>query len=327
MIRLLLKVGKLEEALEIYHEIVKDGLELEPNSQIYDLFLYKYWLANNTQQTKYFVDLVKRKGIQSQIFKKKLFYQFDYSVVEKLVWAYELYEVDPFVWHCIMNHHSKTNQLSSLLETFEKMKRAGVKRDIYMWGVVLTCSVHAKKEHIVVKLLEEFQEEGLTPNTSVWTVKLKLYLLQDKLQEASNIFDLLENTGRMQEVSWMHLVSFCGEVCPRYFEDLVRRMKPYVDPSDVEINNRIFFYYTKIGSLEEVLRAWGELNKLTSPILLSYNLFIKVLVKFRDEKRIEECLESMRKANIAPDHTTNQILSPAFSHLLSISAPIKNKRA
>ncbi|XP_008778507.4 pentatricopeptide repeat-containing protein At3g16610-like isoform X1 [Phoenix dactylifera] len=155
-------------------------------------------------------------------------------------------------------------------------------------------------------------------NEVTWSAMIGGYVLCDRVIEALWVFDqmMLEGSTNVSPSSFACILRACAS-----FSDSSKgtRVHCYVAKfgylSDISVSNSLLSMYAKVGSLDDALRFFNEMDPKDT---VSYSAIISGCVQNGNAKEALNIFRNMQLSSIEPDAATMVGVLPACSHLAAL---------
>ncbi|XP_050232045.1 pentatricopeptide repeat-containing protein At1g10910, chloroplastic [Mercurialis annua] len=281
----LVKSGKFDSSLKLFHKMKQDGLK--PDAITYSTLL-------------------------SGCMKVKHGYSKALDFVQEL--KYNGLQMDSVMYGTLLAVCASNNLCEVAESYFNQMKDEGHSPNVFHYSSLLNAYTSSGNYKKADELMEDMKSVGLVPNKVIWTTLLKVYvraglfeksrellleletlghtehempycILMDGLSksglitEARSVFDEMKEKG-VKSDGYAHSIMISAYCRGRLLEEakqLAKEFETQYDKYDLVILNTMLAAYCRAGDIENVMQTMRKMDEVA--ISPSYNTF-HILIKF-----------------------------------------------
>ncbi|XP_038686470.1 pentatricopeptide repeat-containing protein At2g13600-like [Tripterygium wilfordii] len=194
----------------------------------------------------------------------------------------EITENDTATWNALVSGYARCNQIESMQDLLQKMKRDGYEPNIYTWNGIIAGHVENGHHDMAMQLFSELQASDMKPD---------IYTIGIILPTCSRLITL--ERGKQ-----IHAVSVrCGY------------------DSHVHIGAALVDMYSKCGSIKYATFAY---NRIANPNLVSQNAMLTAYATHGLGEEGVDFFQRMLAMGVRPDHVTFLSVLSACVHAGSV---------
>ncbi|PRQ45970.1 putative pentatricopeptide [Rosa chinensis] len=220
---------------------------------------------------------------------------------------------DAISYSCLISCHSKSSNLTKVLNIFRRMNKMNVEPDTKVYNALIFALGKAGLFKEASNLMKTMQEKGLAPNIVTYNSLIKTLCKAREIDQATHILHDMLHHGLVPTIRTYHAFFRILSTGDQVFE-LLEKMKNTGCPPNTDTYIMLIRKFCRWRQLDNVFKIWSQMSEngvgpdRSSYIVLIHGLFLNAKLEEAHKYYME-----MKDRHYLPEPRTEEMLQAWLS--------------